>query len=111
MPRRPFQDDTHPPLYQVVVDENHPVHGRRELRVGPRMCKEFLGPIMEMIGRRIADGTEKASGQPWSNPRLVMCTDTLHPEQDSPFTREDRQNPLVGGHRAGPVATPSILMN
>lgn len=111
MPRaQPQLSEGHPPLYQIWVTEKHPVHGRRDMPVGPRMCKEYLGPIMEMIGRRIASGVEKASRQPWSNPRLVLCETTLHPD-DSPFTREDRQNDRVGGYRAPASATPSLILN
>lgn len=109
MPNRPHEDDRHEPLYQIWVTERHPVHGLRDMPVGPRMCRRFLEPMMEMIGRRIASGAERTSAQPWSNPRLEVCPHTLHVE-DSPFTREDRQNELVGGHRAGPVATPSLIL-
>ncbi len=101
MPRRPLAPEGHPPLYQVWVTENHPRHGRRDIPVGPRMGKEFLGPLMEMIGKRIAEGVEKASAQPWSNPRLELVTVLKH---DSPFTAEDRANDRVGGHRYHPAA-------
>lgn len=96
MTTRPLAAEGHEPLYQIFVDENHPRHGRRELAVGPRMCLRFLEPIMEMIGKRIADGTERKSAQPWSNPRLQVVTELTH---ESPFTREDRANDRVGDHR------------
>ena len=107
---QPHQIEAQEPLYQIVVDENHPIHGRRELRVGPKMNKRYLAPIMEMIGKRIATGVEKASRQPWSNPRLVLCPETIQ-DPGSPFTREDRQNELVGGYRdAGTTAASSSLI-
>jgi hypothetical protein len=98
---RPPTPEGHEPLYQIFVTEKHPVHGRREIAIGPRMMRRFLEPLMEMIGCRIADGTEGKSAQPWSNPRLELVTDLKH---DSPFTREDRANELVGGHRYHPAA-------
>ena len=68
--------------------------------VGPRMCKRFLEPLMLEINRNIATGVEKNSTKPWSNPRFSEVVNLKH---DSPFTREDRANELVGGHRSSLV--------
>ena len=96
MTRRPFRDDMHEPLYQIWVTERHPVLGTRDMPVGPRMCRRFLEPLMMQINKNIATGIEKNSPKPWSNPRFEQITNLKH---ESPFTREDRANELVGGHR------------
>jgi len=96
MSSRPFQDDQHEPLFQIWVTERHPVFGKRDMPVGPRMCRRFLEPLMMKINMDIAGGKEKTSEKPWSNPRLVEVVKLRH---ESPFTREDRANDRVGGHR------------
>jgi len=98
--KRPLPHEGHEPLYQLWVTETHPVFGRRDIAVGPRMCRRFLEPLMEAIGKSIADGSERKSPKPWSNPRLEIVTVLKH---ESPFTREDRANELVGGHRYHPA--------
>ena len=87
----------HEPLFQVFVTENHPVHGRREIAVGPKMARRYLEPLMERIGRDIASGKERAARQPWSNPRLLQVTAPRF-ETDGLFTREERANPLIGSY-------------
>lgn len=90
----PDQSLINEPLSQIWVDENHPKWGRREIPIGPKMHAKFLGPLMEQINRCIIRGEEKQ----WSNPRLVVVEST-RPVPVDPFTREDRSNPLVAGHR------------
>lgn len=87
----------HEPLFQVFVTENHPVHGRREIPIGPKMMRKMLEPLMERINRRIASGEEKASRQPWSNPRMLQVTAGTT-STDGLFTREERANPLIGDY-------------
>ena len=86
----------HEPLFQIFVTVNHPVHGRVERAVGPKMARRYLEPTMEAIGKRIALGIEGKSRVPWSNPRLMQVTAPKF-ETDGLFTREERANPLVGG--------------
>lgn len=95
MRRPPNMPPAHEALFQVYVTENHPMHGRREIAVGPKMARRFLEPLMERIGRDIAAGKEKAARQPWSNPRLMQVT-APHFDTDGLFTREERANDLVG---------------
>ena len=95
MRRPPNIPPGHEALFQVFVTENHPIHGRREIPVGPKMARRYLEPMMEKIGRDIASGTEKAARQPWSDPRLLQVTAPRF-ETDGLFTREERANDLVG---------------
>ena len=81
-------------LSQIWVDEIHPRWGRREIPIGPRMVRKYLEPMMEAINRQIVLGQEKQ----WSNPRFVDVESTRVVPTD-PFSREDRSNPLVAGHR------------
>lgn len=107
MPRaQPQITEAQEPLCQIWVDENHPRWGKREIAVGPKMHRKYLGPLMEEISKAIIDGRDKT----WRNPRLVLCPETAAPA-DSPFTREDRQNELVGGYREPAPATPSLILN
>lgn len=86
-------------LYQLWVDEDHPKWGKRAMPIGPKMSKPMFGPLMQAINTAIIDGTEKQ----WRNPRLEpVVTERII---DSPFTREDRQNELVGGYRSTSLLT------
>ena len=60
---------------------------------------------LEAITRAVLGGQEKQWGIPW----LERVT-PAH-VADSPFTREDRQNDLVGGYRSETVAESSLILN
>ncbi len=100
---RIMQDDPSQ-LHQIWVDEDHPIHGKRPIPVGPRMMRKFLGPLLEQIGRFIVEGKEKT----WRNPRIEPVIVLKH---GSPFTREDRQNDLVRGHREETAAESSLILH
>jgi hypothetical protein len=89
----------HEPLFQIFVSERQRDGRLVRKAVGPRMCRRFLEPLMETIGKRIAGGIERKSSKPWSYPELVQVT---IPEPNDPFTREDRQNDRVNGYRHVP---------
>ena len=84
----------HEPLFQIFVTERHPVHGRFDKPVGPAMCRRYLEPMIEAIGKVILSGAMRDWEAPWSDPRLVQVT---APMSDTPFTREDRA--IIGDHR------------
>ena len=86
--------DDHEPLFQIMVTEHHPVHGRYDRPVGPAMCKAPLGQIFEAISKVILSGRMRDWEAPWSDPRMIQVT---APMTDTPFTREDRA--VIGDHR------------
>ena len=87
--------DDHPPLFQIIVTERHPVHGSYDRPVGPAMTREPLGQIFEAIGKVITSGAMREWEAPWSDPRMIQIT--FPNDQSSLFTREDRA--VVGDHR------------
>lgn len=104
MPRRTYIP---PPeeqeLWQIHVTEDHPRWGRRTIAVGPRATKDFCGVLMETISKHVLSGQEKQWGMPWLE-RVTRAA-----VLDSPFTREDRQNELVGGYRSEILASTPML--
>lgn len=85
------------PLWQIFVTENHPVKGRREIAVGPKMHRRYIEPTMEAISKRIAAGIEGKSRAPWSNPRLVQVTEAKF-QTEGLFMRQERAHPLIGSY-------------
>jgi len=106
--RRPLPEGTLPePLFQVWVSENDPLRGRHDRPISPRVpqsrVEQILHPIMLGIGVRIARGVERDSPKPWSNPEIRQVT---FPQLSVPFTRQERNNPLVGDYGFVPGVTP-----
>lgn len=94
---RPREQDLskHPPLWQIVVTEHHPVHGKHDRVVGPAMSRAPLAQVFEAIGKVIASGRMRDWEAPWSDPRMIQVT--FPNDQSTIFTREDRA--VVGDHR------------
>ncbi len=109
MQRRPLSAGVLPePMFQIFVKENDKIRGiRHERPVGPRVPQsrvdEVLGPIMMQINLRICGGTEREAIKPWSSPEIQQVT---FPQLSVPFTREERNNPLVGDYGYIPGVTP-----